>query len=378
MKLSHGLNLLLAIALLCVTVLWISRTPHSSSTEISMQDSIINNVMTRTSIRAYTSAMAAPSAVNKQPWHFIVVNQPSMLQAIADACPNASMAQHAPLAIVVCGDMSKALEGEARDYWIQDASAATENILLAAHAIGLGAVWTGIYPISERCASVASLLSLPEHIVPLCTIVVGHPAQHPAPKDKFQPSNISYNTYGNRDAAVQHFDVPERVLKPFDMAAEFRDNPFRMLSGDGLLLAAGNDVKSNAMTIGWGAFGRLWGKDMVTVYVAGKRFTKTLLDSNDYFCVMQFDRSHAHVLDYMGHHSGRDGDKAAALGLHTAYTPNGTPYYEEASLVVECRLMYSDTFRSEGMREVPKALYDGYQSGVHTQYVGEIVGAWKK
>jgi nitroreductase len=105
----------------------------------------------------------------------------------------------APLAIVVCGDMTKALAGGGREFWVQDASAATENILLAAHALGLGAVWTGTYPSKDRSAKVAELLKMPDTLIPLNTIVIGYPAENPAPKDKWNPQNISYNFYGGKE-----------------------------------------------------------------------------------------------------------------------------------------------------------------------------------
>lgn len=170
---------------------------------------IVENIMTRTSVRAYTdetvsadtietllrAGMAAPTAVNKQPWHFVAITDRQKLDSIAIANPNAGMARKAPLAIVVCGDLKKALEGQAQAYWVQDCSAATENILLAAHALGLGAVWTGLYPTEDRVKAVSELLKLPETIVPLCAIVIGHPAESPEPKDKWLPENVSYNEY---------------------------------------------------------------------------------------------------------------------------------------------------------------------------------------
>ena len=172
----------------------------------------INNIMTRTSIRQYTNepvskadietmlraGMAAPTAVNKQPWHFIVVNKKEKLMELASTNPYAKMLEKAPLAIVVCGDMSKALEGDARAFWVQDCSAATENILLAAHALGLGAVWTGLYPNMERVDAVSEVLNLTDNIIPLCTVVIGHPAEQPQPKDKWNPENVSYNVCGGK------------------------------------------------------------------------------------------------------------------------------------------------------------------------------------
>ena len=117
---------------------------------------IYDNIISRTSVRSYTNqpieqekielllraAMAAPSACNKQPWHFVVINDRKMLDKIPSFSPYASMVKEAPLAIVVCGDLDKALDGWEQDFWIQDCAAATENILLMAHGLGLGAVWT--------------------------------------------------------------------------------------------------------------------------------------------------------------------------------------------------------------------------------------------
>lgn len=187
---------------------------NSSKAENDMKSNekndVIDCIMTRTSIRNYTekaisndtietllrAGMAAPTAVNKQPWHFVAVTNREKLDGLAIANPNAGMVRKAPLAIVVCGDMNKALEGEARAFWIQDCSAATENILLAAHAMGLGAVWTGLYPNGERVKAVAELLKLPETIIPLCAIVIGYPDEQPAPKDKWLPENVSFNEFG--------------------------------------------------------------------------------------------------------------------------------------------------------------------------------------
>ncbi len=172
----------------------------------------IENIMTRTSIRKYTqqpvedckvetmlrAAMAAPTAVNKQPWHFVVVNDKTILGKLAGEGRRGDMLRNAPLAIVVCGDMNKALEGPIRDFWIQDVSAATENLLLAAHALGLGAVWTGLYPNTERAGQVAQTLGMPETMMPLCTVIIGYPDEQPTPKDKWKPENVSYNVFGGK------------------------------------------------------------------------------------------------------------------------------------------------------------------------------------
>ena len=170
----------------------------------------INNIMTRTSIREYTNepvsktdietmlraGMAAPTAVNRQPWHFVAVTDKAKLAELAGR--RGGMVKQAGVAIVVCGNIDKALQGPAQAFWIQDCSAATQNILLAANALGLGAVWTGCYPMDERVAEVSKVLKLPETIIPLCVIAIGHPAEQPAPKDKWKPENVSYNEFGGK------------------------------------------------------------------------------------------------------------------------------------------------------------------------------------
>lgn len=181
----------------------------SLRSEICIEDSVLNTIMTRVSVRAYTdqeveedkidnllkAAMAAPTALNKQPWHFVVVKDKALLEELSHAHKYAALVAKAPLAIVVCGDMNKALDGESRDFWIQDCSAATENLLLAAHAQHLGAVWTGLYPGLEKCKAVSEVLNLPDHLVPLCMVVVGYPAESPQVKDKWREDNITYGRF---------------------------------------------------------------------------------------------------------------------------------------------------------------------------------------
>lgn len=169
---------------------------------------VIDNIMTRTSIRKFTNqpigadtltslvkaGMAAPTAVNKQPWSFIVVTEREVLDSLMNVHPYSNLAT-ATAAIVVCGEMEKALDGFGRDYWIQDCSAATENILLAAHAYGLGAVWCGVYPNPNVVPGVKRVLSIPGAVTPLSLITLGHPADNPAPKDKWNPENVHYQKY---------------------------------------------------------------------------------------------------------------------------------------------------------------------------------------
>ena len=171
----------------------------------------IENIMTRTSIRQYKdqpveqekidimlkAAMAAPTALNLQPWHFIVIDDKPTLELLSGRQPS-----NAPLMIAVCGDTNKTTmpDGKSKlpDFWVQDVSAAIENLLLAAHAQGLGAVWTGVYPAMERTAEVANILNCPNNIVPVAVVRIGYPGESPEPKDKFKEENISYNKFGGK------------------------------------------------------------------------------------------------------------------------------------------------------------------------------------
>lgn len=171
----------------------------------------IENIMTRTSIRQYKdqpveqekidimlkAAMAAPTAVNLQPWHFIVITDKKMIDQLAGPRPT-----NAPLMIAMCGDTDKTTTPDGKmklpDFWVQDVSAATENLLLAAHALGLGAVWTGCYPAMERVAEIANVLNCPQNIIPVAIVRVGYPDEAPEPKDKFKEENISYNKFGGK------------------------------------------------------------------------------------------------------------------------------------------------------------------------------------
>jgi len=164
----------------------------------------MQTIMTRPSVRAFLdkpvpeetverllrAAMAAPSAKNSQPWAFVVIRDRAELEKLGAALPNAKMTATAPLALAICGVMDKTLPGEAREYWIQDCAAATENFLLAVHALGLGAVWTGVHPISERIAILKETLRLPDGVEPFCLIPFGWPAGPVDAKDKWDPAAV--------------------------------------------------------------------------------------------------------------------------------------------------------------------------------------------
>lgn len=129
------------------------------------------------------AAMSGPSACNARPWEFYVIESETTLENLHKATKYTNM--NAPLAIVVCGNLSRALPAPLTDFWVQDCSAATENILLAATDIGLGAVWCGIYPNDKAVANVKIALGLPEEHIPLNIILVGHPDQFPEPRDQY-------------------------------------------------------------------------------------------------------------------------------------------------------------------------------------------------
>ncbi|MEN6449347.1 MAG: nitroreductase family protein [Thermoguttaceae bacterium] len=138
------------------------------------------------------AAAAAPSARNQQPWQFVVIDDRKALAEIAAANPNAQMARHAPLGILICGDLE--LE-TSPGYWVVDCAAATENMLLAAHALGLGAVWTGVYPRQERMDGLRRITNLPEGVIAHSLVVVGYPAEHPSRQDRYRPDRVHRNTW---------------------------------------------------------------------------------------------------------------------------------------------------------------------------------------
>jgi nitroreductase len=135
--------------------------------------------------RMLEAAMAAPSASNRKPWHFVVIKDRGRLNQLADNHPYAKMLYEAPLCIAVCGD-TKVSER----FWVQDCSAATENMLLAAVALGLEAVWLGVYPSDERVTSVRKILDIPEGVVPLNLISIGHPAEFKEPRTQFDEGRV--------------------------------------------------------------------------------------------------------------------------------------------------------------------------------------------
>jgi nitroreductase len=138
------------------------------------------------------AAMQAPSGGNEQPWHFVVIKDKTILEKIPSIHLHASMAKEASAAIIVCGDMN--LE-KYKGLWMQDCSAAVENLLLAAHAKGFGAVWCAIYPNEERMASFSKMFGLPTNVLPFALVPVGYPAEEKKPEDRFRADRVHKNKW---------------------------------------------------------------------------------------------------------------------------------------------------------------------------------------
>ena len=145
------------------------------------------------------AAMAAPSAVAKDPWNFIVVRERETLDRIADLLPHGKMLRTAPAAIVVCGDIDRAHDGM-ESYMLQDCSAAIENILLAAAALGLGSCWLGVHPRPERMEGLRKLFSLPANIIPVSGIALGWPEEGKDPRTRYRAGAVHYEAWEGRAA----------------------------------------------------------------------------------------------------------------------------------------------------------------------------------
>ncbi len=195
-----------SVSLLLVIIISFSFMACNSTDKVSdsaNENPALANIFARKSVRKYLNkgvedekittllkaGMAAPSGKDVRPWEFIVVKERATLDSMAAALPYAKMLADARVAIIVCGDSIRS------SYWYLDCSAATENILLAAEALGLGAVWTAAYPYEDRMNVVRKYTNLPENILPLCVIPVGYPEGVQSPKDKFDETKIHYEKY---------------------------------------------------------------------------------------------------------------------------------------------------------------------------------------
>ena len=191
---------LILVSLLCMITL------SGFAQEKSINQAALDNIHARKSVRSYTdenvtpeqvetllrAAMAAPSGMNAQPWRFVVVREQEVKNKLAGGFNK--MIAKAPVVIVVCGKTTNKTGGQ-NGNWTADCAVAAENLLLAAEALGLGAVWTACYPYEDRMKPTIEALGLPDEVKPLCIIPVGHPAGKDKPKDKWNPENIHYDKW---------------------------------------------------------------------------------------------------------------------------------------------------------------------------------------
>ncbi len=201
-------SIVLAIALLSTLVRLVYVSSAEELPTLDAKEAVLNNIFQRKSVRSYSdrpvsraqldtlvrAAMAAPTGRDMRPWKFVIIDDKSTMDSLARQLPYAKMLLEAQAAIVVCGDMSVVDDkGNPSTNWTFDCSAATENLLLAAEAMGLGAVWTAAHPYEERLTAVTTALKLPSHIIPLNVIPIGYPKGDNKPKDKYNEENIRYN-----------------------------------------------------------------------------------------------------------------------------------------------------------------------------------------
>ena len=180
-------------------------SPAQSASRKETALSVIHN---RKSVRVFTeqtvsnsdldaiirAGMAAPTGFDARPWQFIAITDRGIMLELRKELGYAKGLDTSPAAIVVCGDMNKA-DARAPEFWITDTSAATENMLLAIEAMDLGGVWCTIYPGEDRMTHARKVLSLPNHIMPLCVIPIGYPAGENFPKDKYDPATIHWEKW---------------------------------------------------------------------------------------------------------------------------------------------------------------------------------------
>ncbi len=180
------------------------RSHQRETSPPTKEERAMDPVLSRRSVREYTTqsvsdemlhsllkaAMVAPSAGDERPWHFVVVDDRRIKEKIPKIHRFAHMAPNAPVALVVCGD--KRLQKH-HGFWVQDCAAATENILIEAQQLGLGGVWLSVYPVEGTVQGFRRLLDIPEHVIPFALVLVGHPAEHKTPDDRYDESRVHTN-----------------------------------------------------------------------------------------------------------------------------------------------------------------------------------------
>lgn len=208
---NSWIYVLLCVAVVAVSVRYMIVANHETEGDGSGSNVVLENIMTRTSVRKYKpepvndsiitnilkAGMAAPTAANQQAWHFVVITNQELKDTISASFRWTKMVRDCAFAVVVCGDMDKLFDGDHENggFWTLDCSAASENMLLAAHALGLGGVWCGIYPEEDRIATLSGILNLPSNLRPINILSFGYPVAEAVPKNKWDPSKVSYNSF---------------------------------------------------------------------------------------------------------------------------------------------------------------------------------------
>lgn len=188
------------------------------------------------------------------------------------------------------------------------------------------------------------------------------------------------NHAGQNNTTEQAADSMAKEWTPI-APTQIQDNPITLI-GDGMALAVGTPERMNAMTIGWGGLGTLWKLDnpVVTVYIRDDRYTRELLDENEYFTLTAFfDADQKRANNYFGTRSGRTEDKMKGSGFAVRFTETGTPYFNEGRLMLECRKIYAAPFSAAGFGSEPKGNTpkDGYGERFII-YIGEIINVLEK
>ena len=215
MKINYWIIILLSASLVALAVSYARLASRATETALnetsSSAEAVLECIRTRASVRQYSdrsvpdsviteilkAGMAAPSGANCQPWELVVVTERVINDTLAAGLPFAKMLDQCAFSVAVCGNMGKIFHADTRDsgLWIQDCSAVSENMLLAAHALGLGGVWCGIFPVQEREELMQRVLNLPDSIVPMSILSFGYPASDTHPKNKWTEAKVHYNKF---------------------------------------------------------------------------------------------------------------------------------------------------------------------------------------
>ena len=209
MKNYQAITLILALGLLITSYNQFDMKKElKENGSVSTKEAVLANIHSRKSVRNFTekpvsqedlttimkAGMAAPTGFDKRPWQFIATTDRTIMMELRKELGYAKGLDTSTAAIVVCGDMSK-VHPDNSEFWITDTCAATENMLLAIEAMGLGGVWCTLYPGEDRMEHARNVLNLPEHIMPMCVIPIGYPTGVEKPKDKFDATNIHWDKW---------------------------------------------------------------------------------------------------------------------------------------------------------------------------------------